>query len=262
MAALIQVLQQGAIEEAAVGAAYQALMGGKLGQHWFHEGDDAVAGIGAAGAQLGLDDLLGRGAEDQQRMIGQGAALMRVVAFGRPFLTTLDGLDGGIRSEPLLRLEADARAPNLRGPRPHPLAQHMIQGLQFADVAFADFLEQPPEGGVIRYPLPARQASQHLIAPHGDALAEAAGTADETDHDQIGGIDQAIDGIHAPLMTHLLPKQGGETQVVQKLNHRGQPPLTGVRRTRRAIVDLGRCATRRPAAVCAMFAHGKGDASG
>jgi hypothetical protein len=109
---------------------------------------------------------------------------MRVVALGRPFLTTIDGLDGGIRSEPLLRLEADARAPNLRGPRPHPLAQHMIQGLQLADVAVADFLEQPPEGGLIRYPLPARQASQHLIAPQGDALAEAAGATDQADHHQ------------------------------------------------------------------------------
>ena len=187
---------------------------------------------------------------------------MGVVALGRPFLTTINGLDGGIRVEPLLRHQADARAPDLPRPCPDPLAQGMIQGLQLANVAFADFLEQPPEGGFIRYPVPARQASQHLIAPHRHALAEAAGATDQADHDQIGGIDQTIDGIRAPRMTHLLPKQGGETQVVQKLNHRGQTPLTGVRRTRLAIVDLGRGATRRPAAVCAIVAHGKGDSSG
>ena len=50
MAALIQVLEQGTIEETAVGAEDEALMGGKLGQHLFHEGHDAIAGIGAAGA--------------------------------------------------------------------------------------------------------------------------------------------------------------------------------------------------------------------
>ena len=98
MAALIQVLEQGAIEETAVGAEDETLMGGKLGQHLFHEGDDAIAGIGAAGAQPGLDDLLGRGAEGQQRVIGQGTAFMGVVALGRPFLATLDGLDGGSAS--------------------------------------------------------------------------------------------------------------------------------------------------------------------
>ena len=51
--------------------------------------DDAVAGVGANRAQPGLDDLLGRGAEGPQGVIGQGAALMGVVALGRLFLTTI-----------------------------------------------------------------------------------------------------------------------------------------------------------------------------
>jgi len=46
MVALIQVLQQGSIEEAAVGAEYQTLLGRKLGDNLCHEGNDAIAGIG------------------------------------------------------------------------------------------------------------------------------------------------------------------------------------------------------------------------
>lgn len=143
-----------------------------------------------------------------------------------------------------------------------PLAQDMIQGLQFTDVAVADRLEQPPEGGVIRHPWPARQALQYLIAPQGDTLAEAARPADQANHHQQGAIDQAIDGIRAPLMTHLLTKQRAETEVAEKLDHRDQAPLAGEGRARLIQVDLRGCEPHRPAAFCAMFAHGKGDSSG
>jgi hypothetical protein len=89
MPPLIQPFQQGTIEEAAVSAQHQALMRRKLGTHLCHEGDDAIAGVGAAGAPPGLDDLLGRGAEGQQRVIGQGPAFRRIVALGHPFLATI-----------------------------------------------------------------------------------------------------------------------------------------------------------------------------
>jgi len=255
MPPLIQPFQQGAIEEAAIGAQHQALMGRKLGAQLLHEGDDAVAGVGAAGAQPGLDDLLGRSAEGQQRVIGQGAALMGIVALGHPFLATINGLDRGIHIDPLLRHDADARAPGACGPCPHPLAQDMVEGLQLTDVAVADRLEQPPEGGLIRHPWPVRQTLQHLIAPQGDALAEAARPADQADHHQHGGIAQAINGIRAPLMVHLLTKQRPEAEVAEELDHRGQTGLAGERRTRHIEVDLGGFEPCRPAGFCAMFAH-------
>jgi hypothetical protein len=55
-------------------------------------------------------------------------------------------------------------------------------------------------------------------------------------------------------MTHLLTKQGAETEVAEKLDHRGQAPLAGERRTRRIQVDLG-AANRadRPAFVLCLL---------
>ena len=154
----LQPLDQGMIVKPFVGADnHPPDSGGNLGEARREQGTCPAGGMGIAGPQLAMPEVLALALETEQGVIRRPAALDRVVADPRPLLFAVDDQHGGVH------IEDQPRGQSRRDS--HAVKKAIVQGTQLRERGRGHAQQKPPERRGIGIARQAGEVLKYAILP-------------------------------------------------------------------------------------------------